>query len=209
MKYAPRLSCLLICLPSCLMSLHALAAPVTVVTPVFSQVVAYTLPPGFKTVFESTSGPNYVRESVPVGESEKRWTQMITLTGARNGTAAGGVTPRKFAEFLGAGFQRACPSSYSGRGVGELKLAGREAYALLVSCGTAPGGDSETAIIAAIKGDKDYYTLQWAERGPASATPLELDAAKWSERLGRLAPVKLCPVVPGETQPYPSCLKSK
>ena len=61
-------------------------------------------------------------------------------------------------------------------------------------------------LIIAIKGERDYYTIQWAERSGASTTPIQFDEKKWMERLKRLTPVKLCPIVPGETAPYPSCV---
>jgi len=49
----------------------------------------------------------------------------------------------------------------------------------------APGGArSEAALV--VKGDRDDYTLQWAERSAPISSPIILDVAKWSERLQRL-----------------------
>jgi hypothetical protein len=50
-----------------------------------------------------------------------------------------------------------------------------------------------------------YYTLQWAERGPA-AGKIAIDEAKWQARLRQLQPIRLCPILPGEHAPYPSCV---
>ena len=58
----------------------------------------------------------------------------------------------------------------------------------------------------AFKGSADYYTIQWAERGVGSAQPLTLDSAYWAKRLTQLAPIRLCPIVPGEPAPYVSCI---
>jgi hypothetical protein len=65
---------------------------------------------------------------------------------------------------------------------------------------------SETVLIVAVKGASDAYTIQWAERGPASSGA-GIDEAKWQARLGALMPIRLCAIVPGETAPYPSCLQ--
>ncbi len=61
----------------------------------------------------------------------------------------------------------------------------------------------------AIKGAADYYSIQWAERGPASAKPIAPDDARWGDRFKQLSPIKLCPLVPGEAAPYPSCVEQK
>ncbi len=53
------------------------------ITPVFSQLVMFSFQPGFKPVFQNTHGGSYIQEAVPNGETVDRWTQMITLTGAR------------------------------------------------------------------------------------------------------------------------------
>lgn len=57
-----------------------------------------------------------------------------------------------------------------------------------------------------IKGDNDYYLLIWTERAEPSSTPIPIDTAKWLERFKALAPIRLCPIVPGEAAPYASCL---
>ncbi|MDC6131314.1 hypothetical protein PPH41_26110, partial [Burkholderia gladioli] len=59
--------------------------------------------------------------------------------------------------------------------------------------------------ITVVKGAKDLYTLQWAQRGPLSTKPLDIDAAMWLQRVRNLMPLKVCPIVPGEKAPYPSC----
>jgi hypothetical protein len=56
-----------------------------------------------------------------------------------------------------------------------------------------------------VKGAKDFYTLQWTERGHDSAQPPAIDTAYWGRQLARLTPIRLCPIVPGESAPYPSC----
>lgn len=178
------------------------------ITPVFSQLVSYSYPKGFTAAFEDAKDNKYIQESVLTGETVQKWSQMVTLTGAKNLAATPDLTPERFAGTMAGGFKRVCPESYSAAGLGEAKLGKHDAFAAVIGCGTvgAPGeGYSETMLVLVIKGEKDYYTLQWAERGKASKTPIPFDSAKWSERLKRLAPIKLCPRVPGEKAPFASC----
>lgn len=182
---------------------------VKAVTPIFSQLLMLSFPKGFTPVFENATGPQYIQEAVLQGESTAKWSQMITLTGAKDLASNPKVTPEGFAAKMADGFKRSCPNSFNGAGLGAIKLEGHEAYGALLGCGTAlPTGEpySEAVLLIVIKGERDYYTVQWAERGKASKTPYVFEEAKWTERIKRLAPIKLCPRVPGEKAPYPSCI---
>ncbi|MCL2457516.1 MAG: hypothetical protein FWF31_01435 [Desulfobulbus sp.] len=182
---------------------------VPTVTPIFSQLLAVSLPQGFKIVFENTNGANYIREATLAEESKNSWTQMITITGAQNLASNPNMSPKKFVEAMGGGFQRACPDSFSGAELSQGKISGNDAYVAALSCGTSPmtaGQTSESVVVAVIKGERDYYTVQWAERGKPSKTPVKLDMNMLAERFKQLAPIHLCPIVPGESPPYPSCI---
>ena len=184
-------------------------APVKTITKVFSQLITYSLPKGFVPVFEDGKGNQYIQEAVLAGETTTKWTQMITLTGAKELVANPNVTPMAFANRMAEGFKQSCPASFNAMGLGPNKINGFDAFGAILSCGVAmPSGTpySETMLLLVIKGERDYYTLQWAERGAPSQTPIKVDEAKWAERMRRLAPVRLCPIVPGEAAPYPSCL---
>lgn len=189
-------------------ALRAQGYAVKTISPIFGQLVMFSLPKGFTTVFEDAKASQYIRESVLVGENQHQWSQMVTVTGVKGLASNPNVTPQAFANRMAGGFKGVCPSSFSGTGLGAIKVGKYDAYAAVVSCGTAnPVGDaySESALLIVIKGESDYYTLQWAERNAASADPIKFDEAKWTERLKKLMPVKLCPIVPGEAAPYPSC----
>lgn len=182
------------------------------IAPIFSQLLMTSSPQGFKTVFENTRGTQYIRESVLDGENTNKWTEMITITGAKDLASNPNVSPKKFVESLAGGFKRACPDSFSASGISEGKISGYDGYIAIVSCGISPstaGQTSESAIIAVIKGERDYYTVQWAERAMPSKTPIVIDATKWTDKFKKLAPIKLCPIIPGESAPYPSCAGSK
>jgi hypothetical protein len=182
---------------------------VTQISPIFGQLVLLAFPKGFTTVFERTNGNGYIRESVLAGETVDHWSQMITVTGAKGLAANQSVTAQLLVNQIAAGFKRACPETLSAKGLGAMKISGQDAFAGLVGCGTVLTTiekHSESALLIAIKGTADYYTVQWAERGPASGEPIGLAEAKWTDRFKKLNPIKLCPLVPGEAPPYPSCL---
>ncbi|MEO6381410.1 MAG: hypothetical protein ABIO35_05270 [Nitrobacter sp.] len=89
------------------------------------------------------------------------------------------------------------------------KVSGFDAVTAVVSCGTSvatAGKTRESILIVVVKGQADLYTVQWAERAASSKEPIPVDIAKWSDRYNKLGPLRLCPVIPGEAAPYPSCV---
>lgn len=183
--------------------------PAANISPVFHELVVFTLPAHFKAVYEKTNGSFYIREHVPESESDDHWTRMITLTGSRDLASNPSVSPRAFIETIAAGFRRHCPDNYATTALGPQTVGGNEGFAVVTSCGRVQSGNeshSETAVMLAFKGSADYYTIQWAERGADSARPLTVDTAYWSKRIAQLAPIRLCPIVPGEPAPYVSCV---
>jgi hypothetical protein len=184
---------------------------VTAVTPIYSQLVMFSYPPGFKPAYAKDSGAQYTQEYVLDGETVEKWSQMVTVTGAKGLAANQEVTPQRFLQHIAGGFQRACPSTFAAHAFGTLTISGHDAFAALVGCGTVSSGvpRSEVAILLAVKGSADYYTIQWAERTQQSPQPPVLDPAKWLARLKLLNPIKLCARMPNEPAPYPSCLNQK
>jgi hypothetical protein len=188
------------------------ALSVRFIAPIFSQLVTFSLPKGFVPAFEDAKSANYIQESVLAGESVSKWTQMITITGAKNLAMNQNVTPIRFADSVAGGFKRVCPNSFNATTIGEKKFGTYSAFSVVTSCGTAsPTKEqySESLLLIVIKGEKDYYTIQWAERGTASELPIKFDNATWTDRLNRLMPIDLCPRMPGEAAPYPSCVDRK
>jgi hypothetical protein len=185
-------------------------AAVTTISPVYSELVAFSLPSGFVTVHQNAGAKSYIREAVLKGETVDKWTQMITVTGAEGMANLPNVTPESAAGGIAAGYQGACPASYVGGLIKHITIAGHQALLTYVSCGstTAITGSahSESLLLITVVGKEDLYTLQWAERGAASDTPVKFDTDKWVDRFKALLPIKFCPVVKGEKPPYPSCL---
>jgi hypothetical protein len=185
---------------------------VTTISPIFSQLVMLSFPKGFETVFENTNGNRYTREAVLKGETVDRWTQMITVTGAKGLAANPKLSPQSLAEQIATGFKGACPDTFSAGEVGDFKIGGRDAFIVWASCGTVDADEpkhSESALLIALKGTVDYYTIQWAERDAASSQPIVFNEEKWIDRLYKLSPIRLCALVPREAPPYPSCFNRK
>lgn len=183
----------------------------TAISPIFSQLLMMSHPAGFKPAFENAKGDRYIREAIRTGDTLEAWTEMITVTGARDGAKKPGATAQAFVQQIGGGFQKACPDTFSSRVIGATQFGRHDAFIAIVGCGAVKAGTSrsEAALLIAIKGDADMYTIQWAERGPASTTfKVEIDD-KWATRLKSLGPILLCPIVPGEKAPYPSCVNKR
>jgi hypothetical protein len=187
--------------------------------PVWSEIVNLSWPTGFHPGDEFTHGGHYQVELVPKDETVHQWSQMVTVTGEKGLSANPNLDEIKFSYSMVSGFKNACPDTYTSQAIGPTKISGHDAYAAWASCGSVkpdgsgPRGEgrihSESALIVTIHGTNDYYTVQWAERGPASTQPLVFDSAKWADRLQKLNPIKVCPIIPGEAAPYPSCADKK
>lgn len=185
---------------------------VATITPVFSELVVFSLPDGFVPAFEKADNVGYIQELVPQGENVHQWSQMITLTGGKGLAANPNLSAQRFAVMVATGFRKACPDTFSGKGLGMAKVGGHDVFLAWASCGTIRSGagpHSESALIIAVKGTDDYYTIQWAERQPAAGQPMAFDEKKWKARFQRLNPIRFCPVVPGERPPFASCLDRK
>ena len=179
-----------------------------VISPIFGQLVSFAMPSNFVAVFENTKGGHYIREAVLKGETPERWTQMITVTGEKGMTLTPGSSPEALAGTIAGGFKSACPDSFAAMPLGEMTFGRFEAFAAVIGCGridSGPTRHSETALLITLKGTTDYYTIQWAERGPESDEPPVRDE-RWQARLNDLNPIVLCPIVAGEAAPYPSCV---
>lgn len=190
-------------------SAHAEPEKLTTIAPVFNQLLVISQPTTFVPAFEKTVGDRYVREAVLKGETIEHWTQMLTVTGARGLAADPQITPEVFAGLLANGFKKACPDTFASLPLGRLHVGKSEGFAAVAGCGSYDSNDgtkSETALIVAIRGEKDYYTIQWADRTAPSEKAPTIDKAAWMQRLHDLGPVRLCSIIAGEKAPYPSCI---
>ena len=168
--------------------------------PVYSQVLSFSLPPGFKQGSSQVAGPSFISEWVPENETVDKWTRMITLTGAQGFASHANFSPKKLAEGRASRYKQHCPDSFATSALFDGKISDHEAFIAVVLCGTVAlpaGNTSESAVIAEIKGDKDYYSLQRAERETATNAPMAIDVGSRLAKFKRLEPIRFCPVVPG------------
>ena len=169
------------------------------------------MPATFIAAHESTKGNFYIREAVLKGETVNAWSQMITITGAKGAAANPNFSAQGLAAAIAGGFKKACPESFAAEGLGPARFGDQDAFIAVAGCGKVAADSSEhseIALIVAVKGAADAYTVQWAERAaPSSAAGI--DEAKWQGRLRELMPIRLCAIVAGEAAPYPSCLQQK
>ena len=158
------------------------------VSAVFSQQVFYTIPKQFnpELQFEQSNDNSYINERALKGETVDNWTQLITVTGEKDLAKNPNISPWTIVGTLAQGFQSACPTSFSGLKMFDAQINSFPAAVAVLSCGTL-NNQSETALITVIRGVNDYYTVQWAEHGKASSTPLKLDEKKWLTRFNTLA----------------------
>lgn len=183
-----------------------------VVSPIFSELVMFAMPGNFAVAFENTKDDFYIREAVPKGETVEQWTEMITVTGNKGMASRQDMTPQAYFDYFASRFNKACPDTFSYGPFDSIEVQGHESYVGIASCGAVAGPTgphSETTVFLIIKGARDYYTIQWAERGEASQSPLKLDRAEWDGRLAKLKPVHVCVRKAGEQAPYPSCVASR
>jgi hypothetical protein len=185
----------------------AAASSSAFIEPVLGQLVGFTLPSGFEMNKANTSAGQYFRDAFPKGETTKNWSQMITVSGAKDENVTA-----KSAQFIAAhisdSIQRQCPDTFAVKPLGPTKIDGQDSFVAIASCGkVGPDKHSETALMLVIKAPKAVYTIQWAERTPSSAENLTIDEAKWKGRLKQMVPFRVCPVVAGEKPPYASCGK--
>lgn len=94
------------------------------------------------------------------------WRIRSLNSGAKGLSGNPNVPPRSFASSIASGYEKACPDTYSEKILKEGKNErGYDELVAVLSCGAtagASGVSSESALIVVIKGDRDYYTVQWA-----------------------------------------------
>ncbi len=192
-------------------TLPKVSSSTTTVTPIFSQLLVFSMPKGFAPVGSSTRFGKYTQQSVPFGQTVSRWTEMITVAAEKDAARMPRVNAQKLAEGIAGFFRKNCPDSFGVASFGPLKVERYDGFATVISCGIVDAAtpQSEALLLVTIAGENEMFTLQWAERGPPSKVALPIDPQKWQDRLARIAPVRLCAIVPGESPPYPSCMQNR
>ncbi len=185
-----------------------------VVAPIFGELFAHSIPAGFRAQHEQTNGHAYLRTMVLATDTDTAWTQRIVVSGTQDAAKVSGLSPKIFAMQIAKSFQQSCPSSFAGGVVLEGKIkTGHNIYVMIVGCGThtlttTKAATSETALVAVVQGDRNYYSVQWSERSPPVATAPVADTARWGSRLSAIAPILVCERKPEDVAPFSSCTQS-
>ncbi len=197
------------------LSAPAFAEDISLVAPVYSQLVVSPVPDGFISSFEHAEQGYYIHEAVPSGETTSHWTQMITVTGAEGQVTTDsslGLVP--MAQNFAAGYAAICPKSFTYQQFPVESVTGaRGTIAVFFGCGAievpdkSPGGPgAEAAVVVLAAGAKDIYTFQWAQHFAPEAGSQTYVPEDWQPRLEKLIRgAKICDQVAGEQAPYPSC----
>jgi hypothetical protein len=179
------------------------------ITQIFSQIFAVGIPEGFVSTTEKNTQGYYSQNYVLQGETDEKWTQKITVAGSKGLSLNPAASPEKLLLLTADGMSSICPKTFSSGSLGAGKIDGHDTYGLMMACGEVPtsqGYVSDKEMAFVIKGNEDYYTIIWAERGVASKEVVAFDKSTWEQRMVKLKPIKLCAVVPGEPKPYLSCI---
>jgi hypothetical protein len=188
----------------------AQAESVTIVAPVYGQIVGLALPEGFSSAYQNVAGGRYIHEFLPEGETLQQWSQMVTVTGAEGGGAGDPVKAAvRFAETVAQGYVGYCPGkmvAHQYRVDGGVRGAAANIAIYLGCPAGSDGGPGEAMVMVVAVAGADLYTLQWAKRFDAAESPELLNPQSWITELGWLiGGSMLCARVEGEKPPYPSC----
>jgi hypothetical protein len=170
-------------------------APGMEADPIFSDVVVHPVPEHFKLAHVENTDGRYLEQLTREGEDEKNWSQMITVSGSQGLAKSPVSTPKRYAAALVQAYTDRCAGPLRVRDRGDITVGGHDAHAVLIGCELASKvGEpfSESTLFVIIRGDTDFYTVQWAERDAPPPRDMGLDGTKWNDRLAALMPTRVC-----------------
>jgi len=181
---------------------------VTTSTPIFSQVVVFGLPNGWKPAHENATQTSYIMEFVPKDQTVQAWGDMITVQGFRNLAQNPKATPVGFLSVLAGRMKQTCGEQFVFQSLGDRKVDSFDAHAAILGCASMPtpafgakAGQGEIGLYIAIKGTNDLYLVHRAMRGDAfdkNSPPIA--PANAEGILRSLQPIKICERSEPQTQ---------
>jgi hypothetical protein len=185
--------------PSLAQAPSPVSETVTVSIPIFSQLVVFKVPKGWKPAHETKEAGHYLLEHIPADQTVQNWREMITVQGFQGLATRANAHPRGLINLLGTSIQSKCKENFIGQSYGDGKLDGADVSIALFGCGKLsqdqPGGlkagESEVALYVALKGTNDMYVIHKSVRGEGMATN-EYPRQQLGPWLIPLQPVKLC-----------------
>jgi hypothetical protein len=166
--------------------------PETISTPIFSQVVLFQLPAGWKPVHKDATQTSYIMEFLPKEQTLQAWREMITVLGFRDLAKNANATPKNFLAGLSSGMEKVCGTHTVVQLLGDTKIDSFDAHTAIMGCANL-GRQSEIAYYVAIRGSSDMYLIQHAFRDePFDKSRPPISRAKAQELIASLQPIKIC-----------------
>lgn len=167
------------------------ADSVAAVQQVYSRSVSFTLPRPLLPAHSSDANGAFIMEFVADGQTVASSTLMVTVTGV----AGAGAAHLSDAELADVIFNRGKCDGYVYSDLGSVAVPVLPYRALIVGCGAEGAATSERSAIALFRDAVSVWTVQFAQRGAATAG----FAARAKTELSKLAPAVGCTA--GETMP--------
>lgn len=179
-------------------------------TPVFGHKVEFTIPNGWKPVFENATAGHYMMEFVPNNQTKESWSEMFTIQGFKD--MARTAKPESLLGMLGKMHQDLCGNDMVFSIVAPPKIENYEVKSAIVGCSSIAqnhpsglkAGMGEVGYYVAVQGDKDMYLFHKALRTKAfdkKTSPITPENAQ--EFLQGFLPIRLC----NKASKFNECLK--
>lgn len=169
----------------------------------FAQNLMITTPGGFDLAYNDAGAGRFISEFLRPGETVDAWTEMVTVTGLHPETPPSGDNPAlDFAMSIRAGYEAACPDSFSAYEQTAPKVPGAIAvFAGNLNCGkVADTGLAQAMTFIVVAGREEIFTYQWALQGDPWQGGAAYAPEIWQPRLDVMATrLHLCDVPEGQT----------
>lgn len=171
-------------------------------TPIFSQIVVFNVPKGWKPAHEQASDRSYIMEFIPGDQKLGDWKEMITVQGFKDLAKNPNATPKGLIGMLATNIKKACGENTVGQLLGDKKIDSFEASYAFIGCanmssvdikGISNKGKSDIALYIAIKGTKDMYMIHRSIRSEAfNPKRIPVTQATLASWIKGLEPIKIC-----------------
>lgn len=162
--------------------------------PLYGQRLTMSVPATFAPLRELTNGNgnNYMLELIETGRTRANWNRMVTVGAARGMRAEPTTGLAEIIELI----NHDCDDSFSYAWGMPGRTTGYPSQTATIRCGTVRAGAdvapySETTLAIVIQGERDVYTVQWAERGTPTGVMTESDLLASSNLYQSMLPISL------------------
>lgn len=190
---------------------------VIVSTPIFSQIVVFRIPMGWKPAYEKASATTYIMEFIPNDQKLDDWKEMISIQGFKNFAKVPNSSPQMAIALLATGIKKSCGDNFVGQFFGDAKIDSFNASIAFIGCanmsqdypsGIIGKGKSDVGYYIVIKGDNEIYMIHRSARGAAfNPKTIPISQATLDGWASGLLPIKICernPNIP-TTAPQSEC----